>query len=358
VSDVAGDAPNAAHAAPSLRRLRLSRRSLVAVFAAMVLALGARAALVQSVDVIVLASGAAVVASLLHPLVALVGRRLPRPAALVVTLLGAGGLIGVLVASVVGGISDQTTRLRRTLPEAALRLEGQTDRVGRAAREFGLSARVRELVDALPDRLAGGSGADAVTTNAGRGVTVLAGAVLTMFLLLYGPRLTSGAPRLLRRPEMQARARTVAAAAYSRAWRYAWTRLGVAVVSGLAGAAIAALFDVPGGVVLGVVIGLGSLVPGLGIVVAGLPLVLLTAGLHGDGTPALVLLVGLQIIETVAVQRRLSRWALRVGPAPSLLAALVGFEAGGVGVALIGLAAVVGVAAVLTEVAPEPSGDA
>ena len=58
------------------------------------------------------------------------------------------------------------------------------------------------------------------------------------------------------------------------------------------------------------------------------------------------------------VLRNLLRWVLRVGPAPSVLAALVGFEAGGVGVALLGLAVVVAVAAVLAEVAPERDGRA
>ena len=351
MSDAVGDAPGIAPA----RLLRLSRRSLVVVFAAMVAALGARALLVRSVDVLVLAAAAAAVASLLHPLVALLCRRMPRPAALLVTVVTVAVVIGGLVATVVGAIGDQTTRLRRTLPEAALRLEAQNDRVGRAAREFGLATRVREALDVLPDRLTGGSGASAVTTNAGRGVTLLAGAVLTVFLLLYGPRLVAAAPRLIRRDASQQRARVVVGAAYARAWRYAWIRLAVALVSGLAGVALAELFDVPGAIVLGVVIGLGSLVPGLGIVVAGLPLVLLTAGLHGNGTFALVLLVALQVVESVAVQRRLSRWVLRVGPAPSLLAALLGFEAGGVGVALIGLAAVVAIASVLAEVAPERS---
>ena len=80
-------------------------------------------------------------------------------------------------------------------------------------------------------------------------------------------------------------------------------------------------------------------------------MVLLAAGLHGRGSIVLVLLVGVQVVETVAVQRRLSRRLLTVGPAPTLLATLVGFEAGGVGVALLAAAAVIAVAAVLAEAA-------
>ena len=257
-------------------------------------------------------------------------------------------MVGLLVASVVGEVRNETARLQRVLPEAARRLE-VSDRVGKAAREFGLEQRVREALDALPGRLTGGSGAQAVTTNAGRGVSLLAGAVLTIFLLIYGQRLAASAPRLLRRPGAGERAAAVAARAYRRAWRYAWARLAVAVVSGLAGYLMCRLFAVPGGVVLGTVVGLGSLVPGLGIVVAGLPIVLLTAGLHGNGVAALLVLAGLQVAETVVVQRRLNHLVLTVGPAPSLLACVVGFEAGGLGVALLGLATVVVAASVLAE---------
>ena len=337
-------------AAP-VRRLRLSRRSLLTLFGAMVLALAARSVLLDSVDVVVLAAGATAVAGLLHPVSAALGRRMPRPAALVATLALVAGSAGLLVASVVGAVRSETARLKRVLPEAAMRLE-TSDRIGKSAREFGLTQRVRDVLDALPGRLSGGSGAKAVTTNAGRGATILAGAVLTIFLLLYGPRLVAAGPRVLRRAEWRDRVSSVAARAYGRAWRYAWVRLGVASASGLAGYLMCRVFDVPGGVVLGAVIGLGSLVPGVGIMVAGVPVVLLTAGLHGNGVLAFLVLLALQVLETVVVQRRLSRRVLTVGPAPSLVAALLGFEAGGLGLALLGLAAVVAAASVMAEVAP------
>ena len=147
----------------------------------------------------------------------------------------------------------------------------------------------------------------------------------------------------------------MAAAAYGRAWRYAWARVAVGVGAGLVAYAVCQGFDVPGGVVLAVVVGLGSLVPGVGILVAGFPIVLLAAGLHGDGSVTLLLLAAAQVVETVAVQRRLNRRVLVVGPAPTLLAAIVGFEAGGVGVALLGLAFVVLVAAVFAELTGAPS---
>ena len=93
----------------------------------------------------------------------------------------------------------------------------------------------------------------------------------------------------------------------------------------------------PGGVVLGAVVGLGSLVPGVGILVAGFPIVLLAAGLHGHGRwPLLVLAGRLRWSRRWRCSAGLNRRVLVVGPAPTLLAAIVGFEAGGVGVALLG----------------------
>jgi hypothetical protein len=55
------------------------------------------------------------------------------------------------------------------------------------------------------------------------------------------------------------------------------------------------------------------------------------------------------------VQRRLNRRVLTMGPAPTLLAAVLGFEVGGVGVALLAMALVVLAAATLTELAPAPA---
>jgi putative heme transporter len=320
-----------------------------------VLALASRFVLLESADVLVLAAGATVAAGLLHPIVAVLSRHLPRPAALVVTLLLLVGVVGMLAASIVGELRGETDRLRRVLPEAASSLEA-SDRFGGAARQFGLAARVTDVLDALPGRLTGGSGAAAVTTNAGRGVSLLAGGVLTIFLLLYGPRMIAALPRLLRRDDHRAQLVRIASAGYERAWRYAWARLGVAVGAGLVAYGLCQGFDVPGGVVLGVVVGLGSLVPGVGILVAGFPIVLLAAGLHGQGSVTLLLLGAAQVVETVVVQRRLNGRVLTVGPAPTLLAAIIGFEAGGVGVALLGMALVVTVAAALAEAAPGPSG--
>lgn len=345
MSDAVGDA---SPPVPTLRRLRLTRRSLLALFGAMVLALVSRFVLLESADVLVLAAGAAAVAGLLHPIVAVLSHRLPRPAALIVTLGLSVGTVGLLAASVVDELTSETDRLQRVLPEAAASLEA-SDRFGGAARQFGLAARVSDALDALPGRLTGGSGADAVTTNAGRGVSMLAGGVLTIFLLLYGPRMLAALPRLWRGADDRARVVAVASGAYGRAWRYAWARVAVATGAGLVAYAICQGFDVPGGVVLAVVVGLGSLVPGVGILVAGFPIVLLAAGLHGDGSVTLLLLAAAQVVETVTVQRRLSRRVLVVGPAPTLLVAIVGFEAGGVGVALLGLAMVVLAAAVFAE---------
>jgi predicted PurR-regulated permease PerM len=144
-----------------------------------------------------------------------------------------------------------------------------------------------------------------------------------------------------------------AARAYRRGCTYIWGRLGVAVVSGLLSFLLCHLVAVPGAVVLGVVVGLGSLVPMVGLFVAGLPIALLAAGLHGTGASVLVVLAVMQVVETVVVQRRLGRRVLVVGPAPTLLGSLVGFELGGLSIALLAAVAVVAVAAVLTEVTLE-----
>lgn len=338
-----------------MRRLRLSGRSLATLFAALVAVFVARSVLVVSRDVVELAVGAALVAALLHPVVAFLQRRMPRPLALLVTVVATAVTFGGLTLFVLSEINDETARLKRVLPEAAERLE-QGSRFRRAAREFGLAERVREVLDALPSRLTGGSGAAAVQTNANRGITLLAGAVLTIFLLLYGPRLLAAAPRIVRDPDRRTRMVAMAGRAHGRAVRYLWARIGLAFVSGVLAFGMCHVFDVPGAVVLGVVVGLGSVVPGVGILVAGLPIALLASGLHGTGVTALIVLGLLQVGETVLIQRRLGSRVLVVGPAPTLLVAIVCFELGGLALAVLGVAAVAVGAAVLGEVAPEEPG--
>jgi len=106
---------------------------------------------------------------------------------------------------------------------------------------------------------------------------------------------------------------------------------------------------------LGVALGVFSLVPYLGVLVGSLPIVLLALGLEPSSprfAALLVVFVGYQLFEAFAVQPRLDRRSIRIGPVLPLVVAMVAFELYGLVGALYGIAAAVFVVSVLDELAP------
>ncbi len=109
-------------------------------------------------------------------------------AVLVVVVLILGSF-GFVVYRVVDDVSSQTRRLQRAAPERAAELEADSDLL----QEIHFADRVERLAKAIPERLRGGSPAEAIRSAANRGVAFLAGLILTLFFVLYGPSLLTGA---------------------------------------------------------------------------------------------------------------------------------------------------------------------
>lgn len=331
-------------------RLHVSGRSIVLAVAMLAVTIAALAMLSASTRVIGWIVTAATLASLLHPIVAALGRRMPRGLALAVVVLGILALAGGVAWRVVDDIGDQLEELQTALPEAAAEIE-QSDRFGEAAREAELAERVETFVDELPERLRGGDAASALRSAATRGVAFLATAVLTIFFLIHGGRLlTSGANQL--REDRRDRAKQVAAAAYPRAWRYIVGSIGMALIAGLLTYGCAQVLDLPGAAPLALWMALVDVVPVLGVVLGALPLVLLTAVTSPWWQTTLValLLFGFQVLETTTLQKRVERRSIHLGPFVTIAVAMVGLELYGIGGALIALVAVVAVLAAADEI--------
>ena len=335
--------------------VRLSYRSLLVVIGIIALGLATRNVVDRSLGIAVWALRCTVVAAAVHPLVARLGRRIPRVLAVLVTLAGITAVVGGVTYTVVGDVRSEQSRLSRVLPEAAQRIETST-RFGRAATDFQLSARVDDLLAALPRQLAGGRGTAAVRRNATRGATVLVNIVLSIFLVLYGGRMVNGALGQIQDESRRRQVTGLVHRAYERAWTYLVGRLGLGIVAGLFAYVLCRLASVPGHTVLALVVLLGSAVPYIGVVVGGLPIVLLAFGLHPSGsTGSLVLLALLayQTLDVVVFMRPLHRRSIVIGPAITLLTAMMFFALGGLGLALSGIAVVVFAACVVDEVAPK-----
>ena len=322
----------------------------------MVLAAGliARTVVLRSLRVLGWLIASMVLAGLLFPLLLRLQRRLRRGFAIVVLILGSAAMVGTVAYSAIGDIRTETARLQRVAPEAARRIE-QSARFGKAARDFQLEQRVKAFVDALPSRLVGGTGAAVFTTNANRVVALLANFVLTIFLLLYGPRILSAATRRIRRPERRSFVTDVVLRAYRRAWRYTIGTVGMGLSAGLFAFLLARVLVLPAPAALGLLVGVGSVLPFVGVLIGGLPMVLLTAGVDPSSYKVVVVaavLIAYQVFEGMVLQRAVHRWSVRFGPALTVAVTMVSFELYGVGGAVSGLMLAVLAVAVLDEMSP------
>lgn len=297
---------------------------------------------------------AIVLAALIYPLVEALALRIPRPLAVVTVLLSVAGLTALVVWASVGDLQHELQRLRVAAPDTAADLESRRSWIGDAARQFGLQQRVKDFLDDIPARLAGGSPGAAVRAAASRGIAVLITIVLTLFLMSHGPRLLRGLLRQL--PEER---RPVVSSAlfhgYHRAWGYLVAMVGKAVLVGFAVWFLSDLLQLPAPSVLGVVAAAASLVPRFGLALGAVPVVLLSAGIGGAGRAlwAIVAVVVLQVADAFVTARLIEPRTVRVGPAVSLGVVLLATNLYGIGGAAVALAVVTVAMAVLEQLLPE-----
>ena len=295
---------------------------------------------------------AAAIAGLLYPLVAVLSRRMPRGLAVAIVALGTVGTVAVIVYGAVDGLVREMGNLEEAAPRRMAELE-RSERFGDIARDFELRERVQRLVESAPERLRGGTPADAIRSAATRGVAFLATGVLTLFFLLHGPHMAAAAARQIHDPARRERVERVAYRAYRRGFGYVRRTIGMAVVAGLLAFALARAADVPGAAPLAVWAALWDVVPFLGAVVGSLPIVVLAAVVDpAKGVLLGCVFLGYQIFESTILQRRVERRTLRVGPFLTVAAGFAGIELYGIGGALLVLLFVVLVIAVADETAP------
>jgi len=272
---------------------------------------------------------AATFAGLLHPIVSWLQRRMRRGLAVLLVMVSLVGTAGVVIYGLIDDVAAETRRLQVVAPQRAEELE-RSERFGEIARDVHLSERTRRFLDALPERLRGGSTADALRAAATRGVAFLATAVLTIFFLQHGPRIAAAAVRQLSDRARRERLRAVGPVVYARAFGYAASNLTMALAAGLFAFAAARAAGVPGPAALGIWVGLWDLVP-LGLAAT---------------------FDAYQLAENFLVQRRVEAQTVHVGPFVTLAAGLVGLELAGVPGALLSVLAAPIAMATADEIAP------
>src|SRR5690606_10584594 len=155
-------------------------------------------------------------------------------------------------------------RLEETAPEAAAEIEARDDRVGEVARDLRLVERTDDFVAALVERFGEGGGQEAIRTGALTAPAYFAAAILTVFLLSYGPALGRAVLELLAEERRTTTAAVLGGAA-RRAHRAGVLTLADAVGVGLLAYAAARLIGLPAPAVLALVAAIAALLPHIGI---------------------------------------------------------------------------------------------
>jgi predicted PurR-regulated permease PerM len=304
------------------------------------------------------AAAAIVAAVVLDPVVDRLAQHIRRLPAVLLCFVTVGVVVVGIAYLALDDIEEAVGRLEEAAPGAASDIEARDDRIGQLAREIDLTSRVDDFVAALDERFGTSGGEEVIRSTALTAPAYLAGAILTVFFMSYGPRLAHGAASLLR-PGRQQRVAFVVGKATVRARHAGLLTIADAAVVGVLAGVVAWALDLPAPSALGLVAAVAALLPHLGIIVGWVPIIILALGV--DSGPAALgvaaLAAALQAVDSFLIRRRIDR-SVRIGLLAPFVVLLLANAVYGVGAAFFGFAYAVFAMAVLDELAAEaPMGE-
>jgi predicted PurR-regulated permease PerM len=283
---------------------------------------------------------AATLAGLFQPAVLWLKHYMPAWVAIIVVVLGVTAIVGLVGYRGYAEMNSQFEILRANAVESAQDIQSSTQ-FGQVASEFGLVEKTKSFFDHLPVVFGGSSdkAAETVQSAASSGSSIFAIVTFALLLLIFGPRLVLGALAQIEDETVRHRITGLVVEAYHRSSRYVWLMAVRAVVVGVVGGIVCKAIGLQTPTALGVAFAIFSLVPSLGIVMAALPVAVSVAITSVPTAVALVVVaVVLQGLDVLLVQRRIDESSVHVGPAASLVAALVGLQLYGLGGVMVAVA--------------------
>lgn len=301
------------------------------------------------------AAASAATAAFVAPLVGWLGRWIPRVAAVVLTFVVIAVAAGALIFGAFDDLDREVSSLQRAAPDATERLEARDDEIGEAMQDLRLSQRVEVFLDEVDGRI--GSGSAALAENALTVPVYFVNAILTIFVLLYGPGIVGGGLSLIDDEVRRERLARVLGEALVRARRTMAALLAQGALFGVGVGLVAWALELPAPVVLGLVAGVAGTVPDFGMLLGVLPVLALTGGLRSGREAVAVLAAALvlQAVEALHIRRRVDRWGVEVGPTVVWVVVLLGYTLHGPGMAFFGVVYAVFGLAVVDELAAERS---
>ena len=339
------DSGRAAPRTWTARRVRASGSSILLAIAVVVAVLLGRGLFEAASQPLGWVAAAAAVSLVLAPIIELQARKIPRGVAIAVTLIVGVAAVASVGAGLLVEVQDQLGQLREQLPAAAEQLEETADDDGILA-QLELSALVQDLVEEISERA---SPQPTIEEAVGTVPAFLVSGVLVMFFLVWGGSMFDGLERQISDPDRRERISRGMRLSARLTQRYIVAALAVALVVALVGGTLSWLIGLPTPLVLGVVVGVASIIPYVGVLFGSVPILLLSAASEPfTTTVALGLgLIGTQAAVTLVTRRVIEQHTLRVGPAVIVITALLGSDLYGVGGALVAMfAGVLTVAAV------------
>lgn len=326
----------------SVRRVRASWASVLLALLTIVAVLVARSIFMEASQPIGWVAAAVTVALVIAPLIDFANRWMPRALAIIITLVVGLALVGSVGVAAFVEIQDQLTQLQEELPAAAAELETGQGPDGVFA-QIGFESLVQDVVDQTAERIAPTPTVDDAT---GTVPAFFVSGVLVIFFLIWGPSMFDGLIRQISDEERREWITDWVLSSVGAAQSYIVSALGVALAIGIIGGVLAWWADLPTPFVLGVVLGVSSLVPYIGVLFGGTPFLLLAAGFEPLPVTLVlfVALIGVQALATMVLRRWIEPRSLRVGPAVVAVTALIGSDVYGTGGALV--AVVAGIVAV------------
>ena len=283
-----------------------------------------------------------VVAAVIEPVVARLDRHIPRALATLVTFLAIGAGVGLVLMGVFRDLDTQIERLQEAVPASAAELEAGDGFLSDLARDLNLAQRAEDAVAELDEPSSGV--AVGVASSAG---TYFVCAILTIFFLSWGPRLGAAALQQIEDPDQQRRVGRLTRSAFSRGRTYILAAIGLGLAAGAVAWGLFEWEDAPAPMALAVAVAAGSVIPGIGIIVGGLPAILLETGLGSpwEGARLLIALVVLQAVHLFLLRRYVAPSTVQPGPAIIVITMVLGYEIYGAGGAFYGAALMVFVVA-------------
>jgi predicted PurR-regulated permease PerM len=255
----------------------------------------------------------------------LVRRRIPRGAAVIITMVVLVGLFALFVWSVAPPLAEQGSRLITNLPGYLGQLSQKSVALRDITDRYHLAERLNGLLAQLPATLAGGTfgfvhrliGAIAST------LTVL---VLSIYFMADMPRLQRGVVSLFP-PRRRTRAAEIVGVVVDKVGDYMIGNIVISIFAGVSTLICLLLLRVPFAFPLAVTMAIADLIPLVGATLGAVICTVVTA-LTVDVWPAAVIvlafIIAYQQVENYFIAPRVYRHAMKMSSVTVLLVALIG----------------------------------